>query len=154
MFKVTNYSNITQDLDVLKASAELLNIKDAELILINNDQLLSGFGGDDYIVHALLHKTKMPNNVYNLYIKSDPGIPIKNIFCHEMLHLKQCIDGDLIVDLDKKQFVWKGNVYPKTYPYRLRPWEQEVFRKENKFLSDVRKKLGKPRKCIFSFLKK
>lgn len=154
MFKITNYSNITQDLDVLSAAAELLNIDDAELILINNDQLLSGFGDGEYIAQALLYKTKMPNNVYNLYIRSNPEISTKNIFCHEMLHLKQYIDGDLVVDLENKRFIWKGKIYTKSCPYKLRPWEQEVFRKENQFLYEIKKKLCKKRKCIFNFLKK
>lgn len=151
MIKVTDYFGLGNEAAVIETAAKLLNISDAEITVIQNDKMLDMVAGDDYVVNGLLHKTNIPGNNYNLYIRKDTNEPIRSVICHEMLHLKQYIDGYLSVDLNNKKFKWKGKDYPYSYPYEQRPWEQEVFKQQTSFISKVRKALSK-KECLLSKL--
>lgn len=149
MIKVTDYFGLGDDAAVIETAAKLLNLEDVEITVIQNDRMLNNVGGDNYVVNGLLHKTKIPGNNYNLFIRKDTNEPIRVIICHEMLHLKQYMDGNLSVDLENQKFKWKGKDYPYSYPYEQRPWEQEVFRQQSSFINKVKKALPK-KECFLT----
>lgn len=143
MIKVVDFFGLGDDATAIEVAAKSLGIEDAEIVVIQNDRMLNSVAGDGYVVNGLLHKTRAPGNKYNLYLRKNTEEPIRTVICHEMLHLKQYIDGDLAVDVNNRQFSWKGKIYPYSYPYMQRPWEQEVFRKQNAFIAQVRKAMPK-----------
>lgn len=142
MIKVNDYFGLGKEVAVIETAAKLLGIEDAEITVIKNDSMLDKVGSPDLIVNGLLHKNNLPGNSYNLYLRGDTNEPIRSTLCHEMLHLKQYIDGVLSLDINKKEFFWNGKEYSYDVPYMQRPWEQEVFRKQNSFISEVRKKMN------------
>lgn len=143
MIKVVDFFGLDNEAAAIEVAAKLLGIDDAEITVIQNDKMLDAVAGDEYVVNGLLHKTKIPGHKYNLYLRKDTNEPFRNTICHEMLHLKQYIDGDLSVDIDNRKFTWKGKDYQYSFPYKQRPWEQEVFRKQNAFIAQVRKAMPK-----------
>lgn len=152
MIKVNDYFGLGDEAVTLEVAAKLLDISDAEITIIKNDEMLNQVGCKDYVVNGLLHKTNIPGNHYNIYLRKDTNEPLRSTLCHEMLHLRQYVDGDLIVDIEHKRFIWKGKDYPYSYPYMQRPWEQEAFRSQTKFISEVRKALHKPTCHLFDWL--
>lgn len=148
MIKVNDYFGLGKEVAVIETAAKLLGIEDAEITVIKNDSMLDKVGSPDLIVNGLLHKNNLPGNSYNLYLRWDTNEPIRSILCHEMLHLKQYIDGVLSLDINKKKFFWNGKEYSYDVPYMQRPWEQEVFKKQNSFISKVRKEMSPG--CLFS----
>lgn len=148
MIKVNDYFGLGTELNTINIAAEKLGISDVEITVIKNDNMLDQVGSKDYIVNGLLHKTNVPGNYYNLYLRKDTNEPLRLTICHEMLHLRQYIDGDLAVDIDRKLFIWKGKDYPYSYPYMDRPWEKEVFKNQSKFVAEIKKEMPKSQ-CPF-----
>lgn len=154
MIKINDYYGLGGELETIKVAAEKLGIANVEITVIKNDSMLDQVGSKDYIVNGLLHKTNIPGNYYNLYLRKDTNEPLRSIICHEMLHLRQYIDGDLLVNVERRLFIWKGKDYPYSYPYMDRPWEKEVFKAQSKFISDVKKALPKTGCSILGWLSK
>jgi hypothetical protein len=150
MIKVVDYFGLDNELSTIETAAKVLGIDDVEITVIKNDKMLNQVGSKDYVVNGLLYKNKMPGNSYNLYIRKDTNTPLRSIICHEMLHLQQYINGDLSVDTDKRIFIWKGKIYSYNFPYMERPWEQEVYKKQDKLISDLKK--AYPKECLLTKL--
>jgi hypothetical protein len=51
---------------------------------------------------------------------------------HEIVHIKQIYNGELLLGEDKKLSTWYGNVYDVNY-HEL-PWEVEAYEMENKIM--------------------
>lgn len=51
---------------------------------------------------------------------------------HEMVHIKQMMDGDLIVGVGNERTKWKGEYFQGTY-YEY-PWEVEAFQHEENMM--------------------
>lgn len=156
MLKITNitkFSNFNNIEQLLQWLANRLEITSGEVVLVSNSKMLKKFSTPDLELQAFLVPTTFVDT-YNLYL--DNVRPTDLVLCHEMVHLSQYIRKDLKLDLEKKEFTWKGNKYDNSIPYDLRPWEREAFSLQNKLYKEYKKSLKpeKDKKCLFSFLKK
>lgn len=114
--------------------------KNVTVAVVNNDILLNKMSGKDMRIDAFVYKTPL-ENTFLISLKKDVGYS-DSVICHELVHLKQILDGRLVIDMDKKLFTWMGKTYLNSIPYELRPWESEAmvtasrimrkFKKENK----------------------
>ena len=57
--------------------------------------------------------------------------------CHEFIHVKQYVLGEIREDLIRGTAQWKKSRVPVSTPYRKQPWEKEAFRLENKYALEV-----------------
>lgn len=150
MIKITDYAGLGAETEVLSFAAEKLGIDGVEVIVVNNEQTLDKFSDERWFINALLHKLPVPNT-YELFIRKKTVDPLRLVLCHEAVHLYQFVSGQLRVDMEKKEFFWKGKKYPNSYEYDLRPWEREAFAKQAGLAAAFRKR-GK--KCLLGFLKR
>lgn len=81
-----------------------------------------------YINKDILKKDKITNFIIRVII-------------HEMWHIKQMIEGDLLFNENFTIVYWKGTEYSKEFPYENRPFEIEARKAENKYFKQVKKLL-------------
>ena len=107
------------------------------------------------VVHIMPMKLNFDDNAYavkqgyeytifvNEKILSSDKITNFNIkmFIHEMWHIKQMIEGDLLFNENFTIVYWKGEEYNKDFPYKDRPFEIEARKAENKYFKQVKKLL-------------
>ena len=123
--------------DLLKFLAERLEISEnAELSLFYNDKLLERLSSGDVEYEALL-QNPVPHK-YALFVREDV-CGLQYIICHELIHLSQMERGDLIVNADYSEIVWKGEKYDNTLSYNDRGWEKEAFKLDNKLWKEYKK---------------
>lgn len=91
------------------------------VVRTNNKNLL-------YIRPKILEKDKMNN--FNI-----------KLFIHELTHIKQYIDGDLVMSDDNTKAYWKGEEFDNSTPHEDRPFEKEARMNETKLLKQVKNKL-------------
>lgn len=122
--------------DLLKFLAERLEISEnAELSLFYNDKLLERLSSGDIEYEALL-QNPVPHK-YALFVREDV-CGLQYIICHELIHLSQMERGDLIVNADYSEIIWKGEKYNNTLPYNDREWEKEAFKLDNKLWKEYK----------------
>lgn len=121
---------------------DYFNIKDIILNIQYNDIVCDHFSTDDVKINAILDKQKTPK-MYNLIIRE--YTPLKNVICHEMVHLAQYERGDMKLYQfeDKMVFEWKGKQYDPDTPYEDRPWELEAQSLQNKLWKKYKQE------CVF-----
>ena len=119
---------------LIEFAAKELGISEAEIIITRNDRILNNFSTRDLWLSALLYKAELPG-VYNLIVRERQDV----IICHELVHLKQYIDGRLSIDMNSKSFIWEGARYSCDTPYEARPWEAEAREKQWPLLRSYRK---------------
>lgn len=151
--KITKFDEIEQ---LLQWLANRLGITSGEVVLVHNDKILDKFSTNDFKIDALLYEMPLDNQ-YQLIIRSK-GVNVETILCHEMVHMSQYMRGDLKLDMNKKEFTWKGRKYENTYPYDSRPWEIEAFNMQGKLFREYKrykrqkekelKSENKTRKCF------
>lgn len=106
----------------------------------------------EYNTTVYIDYTKLEDNIHgwceydgdDFYIKIskslDTNTLIKTI-CHEMVHAKQYIKGELVAECCKRQ--WKGSDHSAS-SYSDCPWEVEAYRLEedlfNSFIAEVNEK--------------
>jgi hypothetical protein len=101
--KIKNYIESPKNFDVeelVKFIVKELNIpEDFELTICYNERLLDKLSTDDIEFSALLnqHTPKL----YMLNVRKIKG-GLSSIICHEMVHLKQYMSGDLKMSSDFK----------------------------------------------------
>lgn len=150
---LTRYSNFDKIKQLLQWLAKRLGISTGEVVLVSSSKMLKKFSTDDIELKALLAPTAFIN-VYNLYLSDVQSSDLNIILCHEMVHLLQYTSKQLNLDLEKKEFTWKGVKYDNSIPYDKRPWEIEAFSMQNKLYKEY-KKANKPEKaCILNIFKK
>lgn len=98
--------------------------KNVVVAIVNNDTLLNKMSGKDLKVDAFIYKTPL-ENTFLISMRKSVNYP-DSVICHELVHVKQILDGRLFVDADKKVFTWMGRTYTNDTPYELRPWETEA----------------------------
>ena len=69
--------------------------KDITLTISYNDNLCDHFSTDKVKLEAILDKTSMPK-AYNLVMRE--YAPVREVLCHEMVHLDQYERGDLSIN--------------------------------------------------------
>ena len=73
----------------------------------------------------------------NTDIPSDEIIP--TLF-HESVHIKQIINGDLILGEGNNSTIWRGSIYNEKYD--MLPWEVEAFNEEGEMCAMFYSKYG------------
>lgn len=112
--------------------------EDIILSISYNDNLCDHFSTDDVKLDAILDKTQMPKH-YNLVMRE--YAPVREVICHEMVHLDQYERGDLSINKfeDKIYFNWKGEDFDPSTPYDKRPWEEEAYKLQSKLWKEFKK---------------
>lgn len=117
------------------ALTQILNIADVELIVVTNDKMITRFDSSDIEMQALLQGIPESKKYrLTLHSKISPS-NLSRIVCHELIHLKQYVVGDL--RLVEGGAMWKGRFYKKETPYMERPWEIEANAEMNKLEKKV-----------------
>lgn len=100
------------------------NHDDITLNITYNNTMCNHFSTEDIELDAYLDKIN--DKTYNLILRENSIL--KEVIPHELVHLHQYEIGDLKVDRNKKVFIWKGESYDYSTPYRDRPWEKEALK--------------------------
>ena len=67
---------------------------------------------------------------FGMYLRPDSLAQMFPVFCHEMIHIKQWVTGQLgakFVDGDVQQMYYSVAIDADSIPYREQPWEKEAF---------------------------
>ena len=155
MIKIDDYYGLGDNKNILETALANLGVNDIEIVVIRNDSLLRRYSNNLWTVSAICHKAPPPLvNHYTLCVSGNPEKAMPLLLCHEAIHLAQFNRGDLELNLEAKEFTWKGRKYSNNVEYKSRPWEIEAFSNESKLLVKVKKALGIPQCKLFSFLSK
>lgn len=109
---------------IAEFAMDFLRIEGVTLTIGRNDRLLDRLAPPDIDLEALTTATPI-DNTYNMFFRG--GKPSKMALCHEMVHLKQYVDGRLSIDKTTGNCNWEGDIFTKDTPYYQRPWEEEAF---------------------------
>lgn len=132
------YSNLNDINELLQWVIDKLSITSGEVIIVSNDNVLNNYSTPDLQLHAILHPAAI-KGVYNLILSSSKPNDLDLILVHELIHVYQCEKGWLTINLEGKEFTWKGKKYEAKFPYFNRPWEKEAFKMQYKLLREWRK---------------
>jgi len=123
---------------IVQAGLQSLNIDTVFIMikpLINADGLLP----DGYTTKAYI---KGSEHQYIIFIDNMSRDEYITVLSHELIHLKQYYNKDLIVN--DKDVIWKGDKIDLTlYTYENRPWERDAFDNENKIYFEMKSLLYK-----------
>jgi len=75
--------------------------------------------------HAYVTKA---GSFYVIYMKEDLN-NFEEVIRHELIHVKQMENGDLIQQKDG--WIWKGKFYANTTKYNHRPWEHDAHKNDS-----------------------
>lgn len=118
------------------ALTQILGITNVELIVVNNDRVITHFDSNDIEMQALL-QGEPEKHKYRLNLHSRVNASnVASVVCHELIHLKQFERGEL--KLVEGGAMWNGKFYEKTTPYMSRPWEKEANNDMNKLEKQVK----------------
>lgn len=138
--KINNYIESPKKFDVeelVKFLVKELNItKDFDLSIHYNEKLLNKLSTDDIEFAALLQQSTP--TLYVLFVRKSK-VGLAQIICHEMVHLKQYVSGDLKMSSDFRTVTWKGKTYDNSSEYFNREWEVEARALENKLWRKFKK---------------
>lgn len=148
MIKITDYANLGENLKVLSTATELLRLDGAEVVVVWNNKILEKFETGGFKFNAILHRM-LVKDTYELILNTFPDKPLPLVLCHEAVHLSQFLRGDLITDIEKKTYVWKGRLYGNDTLYEGRPWEIEALSQESSLLKKVNSTINPKRGCLF-----
>lgn len=62
---------------------------------------------------------------------------IIRILLHELTHIKQMENEDLVLADNGNIAIWKGEVYSSKAEYSTRPWEAEARKAESKYINEA-----------------
>ena len=138
--KINNYIESSKNFDVeelIKFLIKELNItKDFNLSIYYNEKLLNELSTDNVEFAALLQQSTP--ELYVLFVRKSK-VGLAQIICHEMVHLKQYVSGDLKMNSDFRTVTWKGKTYDNSSEYFSREWEIEARALENKLWRKFKK---------------
>jgi hypothetical protein len=138
-FKSYNYVfNMTQIpyLDtIVHSGLQALDIDSVIVVikpLIDKEVVIPG----DLIVKAYIKGTGFQ---YIIFIDKLNRYESITTLSHELIHLKQYYNKDLILLDNIKIPIWKGDTIDvKDYTYENRPWEKEAYNNQNKIASEMK----------------
>lgn len=112
---------------------------DITLTISYNDSICNHYSTSDIQIDALLDKSTKLDKCYNLIIRQ--YAPLKEVICHELVHLDQYERGDLKLNKtkDKLYFIWKDEEYDPSTQYKHRPWEEEAFSMQHELWKKFKK---------------
>lgn len=79
------------------------------------------------------------NGQYNIYITNLPRHLNLEVLSHELIHLQQTEDNQLIKGT--KNIMWKGIEYSPEVPYNDRPWEIDAYKRQSILLNEIKNSL-------------
>lgn len=103
---------------------EYYDHNDIILNITYNNTMCNHFSTDEIELDAYLDK--IDDKTYNLILREHAVL--KEVIPHELVHLHQYEIGDLKVDRNECIFIWKGETYSYSTPYKNRPWEKEALK--------------------------
>lgn len=88
--------------------------------------------------------TEKYNDNYIVFLNKNMNkSEFKKIMSHEVIHIKQMYDGDLII-IDNEKYIWKGDTLNyKNVDYYDREYEKEAYDKQSRVLSELNNLLYK-----------
>lgn len=136
--EIKNYVKSPKQFDIeelLNFAIQKLNITpNIKITIMYNTTLLDKLSED--IEFSALLQNPVPNQ-YLLYIRE--GVISAQILCHELIHLQQYDKGDLKINKNFTEIIWKGNKFDNSIPYNKREWEIEAFSKQNALWKSFKK---------------
>ena len=86
-----------------------------------------------------MQKCPYGDNIYELILDADMNGDklMKNVILHECCHLKQMVEGRLIVNTEKNTVIFEGKEYPYYSYSQYAPWEEEAFDTQRKLIKEV-----------------
>ena len=144
LVKETNSKyDISNIIKIIDMCVDYLNIENTDGVEIFISPMKRTFE-DDYF--AFIHQAN--NTMFVVYIKEKILKQNKvskfnvNMLLHEMVHLRQYIDGDLSVPgINSTIAIWKGKQYDNSFAYNQRPWEMEAESVSKKGCKEIYRKL-------------
>lgn len=132
---IRNISKFSNAEEILDKCLDLLCINDTEIqikqsSLINNKY--ASFMG-------IIQKCPYGDNIYELILDADMDDDklMKNVILHECCHLKQMVEGRLVVNTEENTVIFEGKEY-SYYEYSSNtPWEREAFDTQRKLIKEV-----------------
>lgn len=79
---------------------------------------------------GFIQKNPFEKHSYNIFVKKDMNVNIKKFLSHELIHLKQMENGDL-VQSEYYNIYKKDTIYFNKIKYEDRKYEMESFSEEN-----------------------
>jgi hypothetical protein len=109
-----------------------------DTIEVNIYYMTSEISNNDIDVQAFIQKNPFVPHTYYLFIKKGSlTVPIDKILSHEMIHVEQMENGNLL-EIGGDYFIFEGKTYQYTkVPYSQRPQEIEAFKKQDKILKEL-----------------
>lgn len=115
---------------------EKAGISDIFVAVVDNPDLLRKLSRDgEYELRAAVFPCAVAH-AYQLIVDS----PTPEMAVHECVHIWQFERGDL-ARMPDGAYSWKGALWPKTAPYRSRPWEREAFDLQDRWWKEYREGL-------------
>lgn len=108
---------------------ELKIDEDIQLTIAYNEELLTKLSNEDIEYQAITYSPN--NNLYYIFV-TKTRLGLQDLLCHEMVHVSQCVRGDLKISNDYKTVTWKDEEFDNTKKYRDREWEEEAFDLQDK----------------------
>ena len=133
---VVNYSRYDLAGEIVTVLIEEVVPYDTLSIVIVDSSV--DFKGMD--VAAFTERYEFGDNNFKISINSNHTFgQLKQVLCHEMVHVEQMVRGDL--DYVGGNYIWKGELVSPWSDYKEREFELEAFRRQWKLLSMLNKKL-------------
>lgn len=132
---IRNISKFSNAEEILDKCLGLLCINDVE-VQIKQSSLISksiaSFSG-------VMQKCPYGDNIYELILDANMGDDklMKNVILHECCHLKQMVEGRLIVNTEENTVIFEGKEYPYYSYSQYTPWEEEAFDTQRKLIKEV-----------------
>ena len=105
-------------------------------VLVSLKNLGGQFNGLCYVTEAtdVLYKAR------DLTVEIDNKLPLFDFIrtiCHEFIHVKQYVVGEIYENLQTGKARWKKSSVPVDTPYMDQPWEKEAFKYETEYAFEV-----------------
>lgn len=118
----------------LLAALDILDLGNLTVVVVDAPETTG-----DTVFYGITEKLEMPN-FYRLYLLSSATTAtLKDVICHECIHIKQYQEGRLRIK-DKYTLVFDGKEYHPPYD-KKQPHEKEAWREQGKLKKQVKKYL-------------
>lgn len=135
MNRILSYNKRAED--IASFALARFGIDGITLTIAENEGYLDKFSNEYVSLEALTVGTAM-KDAYNMFFRRRNPSPV--VVCHEMIHLRQMVEGRLGMDARTGKAFWDGKVYDNKTDYFERPWEIEAFAEQDELLKLYRKK--------------
>jgi hypothetical protein len=96
---------------------------------VNVYKTVTSMSTNDITILAFIIKNRFADHSYILFLSPDID-DIDRVLCHELCHLKQMEDGDLIQESDKYSIYKNDTIFFSKTDYSSRKYEIDAFKEE------------------------